>query len=35
MNGQYCPAGIYVWEIFYEDAKKTKVTNRGTVMLIR
>jgi gliding motility-associated-like protein len=35
MNGQYCPAGIYVWEIFYEDSKKTKVTNRGTVMLIR
>ena len=35
MNGQYCPAGIYVWEIFYEDSKKTKVTNKGTVMLIR
>jgi gliding motility-associated-like protein len=35
LNGQYCPAGVYVWEIFYEDNKKTKVTNRGTVMLIR
>jgi len=34
-KGQYCPAGVYVWEIFYEDSKKTRVTNRGTVMLIR
>jgi gliding motility-associated-like protein len=34
-NGQYCPAGVYVWEIFYEDSKKTKVTNKGTVMLLR
>jgi len=34
-NGQYCPAGVYVWEIFYENSKKTKVTNKGTVMLIR
>ena len=35
MKGQYCPVGLYVWEIFYEDSKKTKVTNKGTVMLIR
>jgi gliding motility-associated-like protein len=35
LNGQYCPAGVYVWELFYEDSKKTKVTNRGTVMLLR
>ncbi|MGA2823413.1 MAG: gliding motility-associated C-terminal domain-containing protein, partial [Bacteroidales bacterium] len=35
LNGQYCPAGVYVWELFYEDSKKTKITNRGTVMLIR
>lgn len=34
-NGQYCPAGVYVWEIFYTNSKKTKVTNKGTVMLIR
>jgi len=34
-KGQYCPAGVYVWEIFYEDSKKTRVTNRGTVMLLR
>ncbi|HZX61787.1 MAG TPA: gliding motility-associated C-terminal domain-containing protein [Bacteroidales bacterium] len=33
-NGQYCPAGVYVWEIFYEDSKKTRVTNKGTVMLL-
>ena len=34
-KGQYCPAGVYVWEIFYEDGKKTRVTNHGTVMLLR
>jgi gliding motility-associated-like protein len=34
-KGQVCPAGVYVWEIFYEDSKKTRVTNHGTVMLIR
>jgi gliding motility-associated-like protein len=34
-KGEYCPAGVYVWEIFYIDSKKTKVTNKGTVMLIR
>jgi gliding motility-associated-like protein len=34
-KGEYCPAGIYVWEIFYIDSKKVKVTNKGTVMLIR
>jgi gliding motility-associated-like protein len=34
-KGQYCPSGVYVWEIFYEDSKKTRVTNRGTVMLLR
>ena len=34
-RGQYCPPGVYVWEIFYEDSKKTRVTNKGTVMLLR
>jgi len=34
-GGQYCPPGLYVWEIFYEDSKKTRVTNHGTVMLLR
>ena len=34
-NGQFCPAGIYVWEIVYEDGKKKKVTNKGTVLLMR
>ncbi len=34
-KGQVCPTGVYVWEIFYEDSKKTKVTNKGTVMLLR
>jgi gliding motility-associated-like protein len=34
-GGQYCPPGVYVWEIFYEDSKKIRVTNHGTVMLLR
>jgi len=34
-KGQVCPAGVYVWEIFYVDNKKTKVTNKGTVTLVR
>lgn len=34
-KGQFCPAGVYVWDIFWEDSKKIRVTNHGTVMLIR
>jgi gliding motility-associated-like protein len=34
-KGQMCPAGEYVWEIFYRDSNKIKVTNRGTLMLLR
>jgi gliding motility-associated-like protein len=34
-KGQYCPAGVYVWEIFYRDNNKQKITNKGTVMLLR
>ena len=35
MNGQKCPAGLYAWAIYFEDNKKIKVSNKGTVMLIR
>jgi gliding motility-associated-like protein len=35
MDGQKCPAGVYCWVIYWEDNKKTKVTNKGSVMLIR
>jgi gliding motility-associated-like protein len=35
LKGQYCEPGVYVWEIFYEDSKKVKVTNHGTVKLLR
>ncbi|MGA3015157.1 MAG: gliding motility-associated C-terminal domain-containing protein [Bacteroidales bacterium] len=34
-KGQLCPTGVYVWEIFYRDNNKQKVTNKGTVMLLR
>ncbi|MCX6280101.1 MAG: gliding motility-associated C-terminal domain-containing protein [Bacteroidetes bacterium] len=34
-NGEYCPEGYYVWVIYYEDNKKTKTSNKGTLMLLR
>jgi gliding motility-associated-like protein len=35
LNGEVCPEGDYVWVIFYEDNKKTKTSNKGTVTLLR
>jgi gliding motility-associated-like protein len=35
LKGEYCPEGYYTWVIFYEDRKKTKTTNKGSVMLLR
>jgi gliding motility-associated-like protein len=35
MLGEICPEGDYVWVIFYEDNKKTKTSNKGTVTLLR
>jgi gliding motility-associated-like protein len=34
-RGEVCPAGEYVWVIWYEDNKKTKFTNKGLIMLVR
>jgi gliding motility-associated-like protein len=34
-RGELCPGGVYVWVIVYEDNKKHKVTNKGTLTLIR
>jgi gliding motility-associated-like protein len=30
-----CPDGSYAWVIYYENASKTKVTNKGSVILVR
>lgn len=30
-----CPEGVYVWVIYYKDINKTKVSNKGTVMVVR
>ena len=30
-----CPAEVYNWVIYYETSKKTKISNKGQVMLIR
>jgi len=30
-----CPDGAYAWVIYYENANKTKVTNKGSVILLR
>jgi len=35
MNGEYCPEGNYVWVIYYADDKKTRTSNKGSVMLLR
>ena len=35
LNGEACPAGNYVWVIFYEDESKITRTNKGVVALIR
>jgi gliding motility-associated-like protein len=35
MNGQDCPPGLYAWAIFYEDNKKVRVSNKGSLMLVR
>ncbi len=34
-TGELCPGDAYVWAIYYEDANKKRVSNKGTVMLIR
>ncbi len=34
-KGGKCPPGVYVWVIYYEDNKKQKVSNKGTVTLVR
>jgi len=33
--GEDCPDGTYVWVIYYEKSDKTKVTNKGSITLIR
>ncbi|MBK6346589.1 MAG: gliding motility-associated C-terminal domain-containing protein [Bacteroidales bacterium] len=30
-----CPSGKYAWMIFYVDNKKSQITNKGMVRLIR
>lgn len=35
MKGEICPEGDYVWVIFYENDKKMKTSNKGTVTLVR
>ncbi len=34
-SGAVCQEGVYFWVIYYEDNKKAKISNRGTVMLLR
>jgi gliding motility-associated-like protein len=33
--GHPAPEGVYVWVMFYETGDKRKVTNKGTVLLVR
>ena len=34
-TGEDCPDGTYVWVIYYEKSDKTKVTNKGSITLVR
>ena len=34
-KGEVCSEGLYVWIIYYENNKKTKVSNKGSLMLLR
>ncbi|MCK9422613.1 MAG: gliding motility-associated C-terminal domain-containing protein [Bacteroidales bacterium] len=34
-TGKICPDGAYAWVIYYEKEKGIKVTNKGTVMLLK
>ncbi|MDP4282607.1 MAG: gliding motility-associated C-terminal domain-containing protein [Bacteroidota bacterium] len=35
MKNQDCPEGEYIWAISYRNSHKKKVTNKGTVLLLR
>lgn len=34
-KGKPCPSEVYNWVIFYETSKKTRISNKGQVTLIR
>ena len=34
-KGEVCPAGIYTWVIYYIDNRKTRVSNKGSIMIVR
>lgn len=34
-KGRKCPGEVYNWIMFYETAKKTRISNKGQIMLIR
>lgn len=34
-KGEICPAGVYPWVMYWEDDKKIRKTNKGTVTLVR
>ncbi len=34
-TGEPCPGGVYTWVIYYEDQKKFKTGNSGSILLLR
>ena len=34
-TGEPCPGGVYSWVIYYEDNRKFKTGNSGTILLLR
>lgn len=35
LKGNDCPAGLYVWAIYYRENNRHTVTNKGMIMLVR
>ena len=35
MKNDICPEGEYLWVLYYEDNRKSRTSNHGTVMLVR
>lgn len=34
-GGEYCPPDVYPWVVYWEDEKRVRVTNKGTITLVR
>ncbi|MFH1296593.1 MAG: gliding motility-associated C-terminal domain-containing protein [Bacteroidota bacterium] len=35
LKGESCPEGLYVWAVYYQENNRYKITNKGTVIMVR